>query len=95
LIIFLIASDTEETNQFRSDSNVLRTPTSILDDGDDQNEEYEKQTEEMLDEIWRIYNDDQSWYQESKSKNGFDIVLSKNFPKWGKIFRLIVRKTNL
>ena len=98
-MFFLIASDTEEPNQLRrvrSDSNVLGTPTSALDDGDDQNDEYVQQANEILDEIWRLYNDDEdSWYEESKSKDGFDIVLSKQFPKWGKIFRLIVRETDL
>jgi len=69
---------------------MLGTPTSVLDS--DQNEEYEKQAEEMLDVIWRIYNDENSWYEESKSKDGLDIVISKTYPKWGKIFRLIVRK---
>ena len=92
----LIASDTEDQplRNIRSDSNVspsmLGTPTSVLDS--DQNEKYEKQAEEMLDEIWKIYNDDESWYEESKSNDGFDIVLSKKFPKWGKTFRLIVRQ---
>ena len=93
----LLASDTEETDRVRADSNVSSPPTTAVDDDhdDNRNEEYEKQAEEMLDEIWRIYNDDESWYEESKSKDGCDIVRSKQFPRWGKIFRLVVRKAEL
>jgi hypothetical protein len=99
-IWLILGSDTEETTQvplrnIRSVSNmsqsILETPPSDLNDGNN-NEEYEKQAEEILDEIWKIYNDDNSWYEEAKSKDGTDIVLSKTFPKWGKIFRLTVRK---
>ncbi len=94
----IIDSDTEETSQqelrnVRSNSNIsqliLETSTSIA--VVDNNEEYEKQAEEMFDDLCEIYNDNNSWREESKSKDGLDIVISKNFSKWGKIFRLTVR----
>ncbi|CAF1514960.1 unnamed protein product, partial [Rotaria sordida] len=89
-------SDTEETNvsafrNFRSDSNVsqslLCTPASVIED-DDNDQDYEKQADEVIENIWRIFKDNDSWLQEAISSNGLDIVLAKNFPKWGKIFRL-------
>ena len=61
---------------------------------DDNNEDYENQADGILNEIWRIYKDETSWVDESKSKDGLDIVVSKTFPKWGKIFRLTVRNKN-
>jgi hypothetical protein len=107
LIIYIIGSDTEEEKQqqqqqqqlplrtVHSDSNisqsVLATPLSVLDDNNN-NEDYEKKADEIIDELWRIYQDSDSWYEEARSKNGVDVVHSKSFPKWGKVFRLIVRK---
>lgn len=94
----VLASDTEETNShaFRhvhSDSNVAQSMTetsSSIPDGND-HQEYEKQADEMLESIWNIYDDDESWTEESKSEDGADAVTSKVFSKWGKVFRLIVR----
>ncbi|CAF3882920.1 unnamed protein product [Rotaria sp. Silwood2] len=89
-------SDTEETNtgalrNFRSDSNVsqslLCTPVSVIEDYDN-DEDYEKQADEVVDKVWRIFKDNDSWLQESISSNGLDIVLAKNYSKWGKVFRL-------
>jgi len=79
----------------RADSNIsqlsIATPVSILDNEVvNKYEEYEKQADDLLDEIWRIYQDDDAWYEEGRSTDGFDIVLSKTYPKWGKIFRLNV-----
>ncbi len=48
----------------------------------------------IIEKVWRIFKDDNSWSQEAKSNNGIDIVIAKNFPKWGKVFRLSVRKKN-
>jgi hypothetical protein len=69
----------------------LGTPISIHDNNDN-DEEYVKQADEMVNDIWRMYNDKGSWYEEAKSKDGLDTVNSKSFPKWGKVFRLTVRK---
>ncbi len=101
LIIYIIGSDTEEANPqplrtSGSDSNIsqsiLGTPPLTVEGDNNNNEDYEKQADEILDEIWRIYQDDNSWYEEAKSKDGLDTVVSKTFPKYGKIFRLIVSK---
>ena len=62
----VLASDTEETNSqsFRhvhSDSNVAQSMTetcSSIPDGND-HQEYEKQADEMLEDIWNIYDDDE------------------------------------
>lgn len=77
----------------RSDSNIsqlsIATPVSILDNEIvNKNEEYEKQADDLLDEVWRIYQDDDIWYEEGRSSDGLDVVLSKSYPKWGKVFRL-------
>jgi hypothetical protein len=69
---------------------MLVTPPSALDD--DNNEDYEKQADELIDEIWRIFKDEDAWSHEAKSKNRSDAVTSKTFPNRGKVFRLIVRK---
>ncbi len=99
--MYIIGSDTEEANQqplrtSGSDSNIsqsiLGTPPLTVEGDNNNNEDYEKQADEILDEIWRIYQDDNSWYEEAKSKDGLDTVVSKTFPKYGKIFRLIVSK---
>ncbi|CAF2552833.1 unnamed protein product [Rotaria sp. Silwood2] len=95
-MIYVRSSDTEETNtgalrNFRSDSNVsqslLCTPVSVIEDYDN-DEDYEKQADEVVDKVWRIFKDNDSWLQESISSNGLDIVLAKNYSKWGKVFRL-------
>ncbi|CAF0922407.1 unnamed protein product [Rotaria sp. Silwood1] len=89
-------SDTEETDTgvvrtFRSDSNVspslLCTPASVIED-DDNDEDYEKLADDVVEKVWRIFKDNDSWLQEAISSNGLDIVLSKNYPKLGKVFRL-------
>ncbi|CAF1540987.1 unnamed protein product, partial [Rotaria sordida] len=86
----------EETKQgslrsVHSDSNVVQSileESSVVFDNNDNNEDYEKQADETIDEIWKIFKDDNSWLEEAKSCDGFDIVFSKIYPKWGKIFRL-------
>jgi hypothetical protein len=94
LIIYIIGSDTEETTHeplrsVNSDS-VLGTPPLVFDEN--QNEDYENQADEIINEIWRMFNNKNSWSYESKSRDGLDTVVSKSFPKWGKVFRLTVRK---
>jgi hypothetical protein len=97
---YILGSDTEETNReslrnIRSDSNIsqsiLGTPASVIEDDDD---DYESQADEIIEKVWRIFKDDDSWIQEAKSSDGLDIVIAKSFPKWGKVFRLSVKKTN-
>lgn len=100
MIIWILGSDSEETysdpiRTVRAGSNVsqsiLGTPASVIeDDGND--EDYGKQADDIIEKVWRIFKDDSSWSQEAKSNNGIDIVIAKNFPKWGKVFRLCVRK---
>lgn len=100
MIIWILGSDSEETYKdpirtVRTGSNVsqsiLGTPASVIeDDGND--EDYEKQADDIIEKVWRIFKDDSSWSQEAKSNNGIDIVIAKSFPKWGKVFRLCVRK---
>lgn len=95
----VLVNDTQETNQHSvrhvySDSNITQSmtqTTSSIPNGND-HQEYEKQAEEMLEDIWKLYNGNESWTDEVKSRDGLDIVTSKNFPKWGKVFRLIVRR---
>ncbi|CAF1394559.1 unnamed protein product [Adineta steineri] len=88
-------SDAEETNiqpvrNIRSDSTIsqsmLGTPTSVIEDYND--DEYGKQADEIIERIWGIYQDNNCWIPESKSSDGLDVIAAKNFPKWGKIFRL-------
>ncbi|UJR09821.1 hypothetical protein I4U23_014047 [Adineta vaga] len=85
------ASRTTDPNENETQST-LETPISSSDDDDDdditQKEEYEKQANEIIDEIWKIFKDETGWNDESKSKDGCDIVVSKTYPKWGKVFRL-------
>ncbi|CAF3460128.1 unnamed protein product [Rotaria socialis] len=89
-------SDTEDTNtgamrDVRADSNVsqslLYTPASVIDDYDNA-EDYEQQADEIVQKIWRIFKDNESWVQEAVSTNGRDVVFAKTFPIWGKVFRL-------
>ncbi|CAF4295014.1 unnamed protein product [Rotaria socialis] len=89
-------SDTEDTNtgamrDVRGDSNVsqslLYTPASVIDDYDNA-EDYEQQADEIVQKIWRIFKDNESWVQEAVSTNGRDVVFAKTFPIWGKVFRL-------
>ncbi|CAF1537241.1 unnamed protein product [Adineta steineri] len=88
-------SDTEDTRHeplraVHSDSNVSRsllaTSTSYLDD--DKIDDYQNQANDTINEIWKIYKDENSWCNELKSRDGLDTVVSKTFPKWGKVFRL-------
>jgi hypothetical protein len=53
--------------------------------------DYEQQADDIIEHVWGIFQDDASWSQEAKSTDGIDIVMSKMFPKWGKVFRLSVR----
>lgn len=95
-----LASDSEETYRdperfMHSESiasrSMLGTPSLMEDDGNEH--DYEAQADDVIEKVWRIFLDDQSWSQEAKSVNGHDIVFSKTFPKWGKIFRLTVRSS--
>ena len=85
-----------QQGKYFSDSNsfqpMTETSPSICNGNDHQ--EYEKQAEEMLENIWKLYDDNESWTDETKSQDGLDIVTSKNFPRWGKVFRLIVRSVD-
>lgn len=66
-----------------------------LDDAADPKEIYEKQAKRLLEEIAALIDDDEeTWTNEAKSKDGLDIVTSKTIPNRGKVFRLTVRRTN-
>ncbi|CAF2079834.1 unnamed protein product [Rotaria magnacalcarata] len=89
-------SDTEDANtgairDVRADSNLsqslLYTPSSVIEDYDNV-EDYEQQADETVQKVWRIFKDNESWVQEAVSSNGRDVVFAKDFPKWGKVFRL-------
>ncbi|CAF5141134.1 unnamed protein product, partial [Rotaria magnacalcarata] len=89
-------SDTEDANtgairDVRADSNLsqslLYTPSSVIEDYDNV-EDYEQQADEIVQKVWRIFKDNESWVQEAVSSNGRDVVFAKDFPKWGKVFRL-------
>ncbi|UJR36274.1 hypothetical protein I4U23_029004 [Adineta vaga] len=91
----LDGSDVEETNHeprrtIRADSSIsqsmLGTPMSAIEiDNDD---EYEREADEIIERVWRIFRDNEGWTSESKSSNGLDIIVAKTYPKWGKVFRL-------
>lgn len=91
------AEDTtvEEVRTARADSNrsqsLLRTPQSVIEDIDN-DEDYEAIADDVVEKIWRMFRDHDSWTQESVSSDGRDIVVAKNFPKIGKVFRLTVRR---
>jgi hypothetical protein len=85
-VIHFIGSDTDNARQTRNGS----PSGSETSENDDSHEDYEKQADDIIDEIWRIFRDDAGWSDESKSKDGQDVVVSKTFPKWGKVFRLTV-----
>lgn len=76
-----------------SESNVSRSMlgTPSLMEEDENEQDYEAQADDVIEKVWRIFLDEESWSQEAKSVDGKDIVYSKTFPKWGKIFRLTVR----
>lgn len=76
-----------ESNVSRS---VLGTPSFIEEDENEQ--DYESQADDVIEKVWRIFLDNDSWSQEAKSVDGKDVVFSKTFPKWGKVFRLAVRE---
>lgn len=98
--IFAISgSDNEEsfkdpirTNRAEStiSQSILGTPASVIEDDNNNDEDYEKQADDVIEKIWRIFRDEESWSQETKSSNGLDVVISKTFPKVGKVFRLSV-----
>lgn len=97
--LFFVASDTEETYRdperfTHSESNVSRsmlgTPSFIEEEENEQ--DYEAQADDVVEKVWRIFLDNTSWSQEAKSVDGQDVVFSKTFPKWGKVFRLTVRR---
>lgn len=68
---------------------MLGTPASTLED-DDQVNDYERQADEILEEVWKMFQDNEGWAQESKVNGATDVVMSKIFPKYGKVFRLSV-----
>lgn len=57
---------------------------------DEERESYEKQAGDMTDELWRMYQDQDGWADETRSQDGKDTVASKTFPNRGKVFRLTV-----
>lgn len=73
----------------RSESNLsqpmLGTPTSVFEECEN---DYESQADEIIENIWKIFQDDKSWVQEAKSADGNDLVQTKTYIKWGKVFRL-------
>ncbi|CAF0882877.1 unnamed protein product [Adineta ricciae] len=89
-----LSSETEKTQEQKTDRETNETPSSCSstddsnDENDTQKEDYNKQADEIIDEIWKIFKDETGWSDESKSKDGCDVVVSKSFPKWGKVFRL-------
>jgi hypothetical protein len=89
-------SDTEETHQNSEQANrsesmvsqsILGTPASAIEE-DENDQDYEAQADDIIEKLWRMFKDEDSWSQEAKSSNGNDIVLAKTYPKWGKVFRL-------
>ncbi len=97
---YVLGSDTEEASReppriIRSESmisqSILGTPVSAFEDMNNA-EDYETQADDVVEKVWRIFKDDDSWSQEAKSSDGLDIVMTKTFPKWGKVFRLSVKK---
>ena len=56
----------------------------------DESVDYEKQGAQAIQDNWQIYKDDESWTDESQSRDERDVVTSKQFAKWGKVFRLTV-----
>ena len=68
---------------------LLQTTSSTIEIN--HNKIYENYADEIINEIWKIFKDEHLWLEEMKSIDGFDIVVSKYYPKWGKIFRLTVR----
>ena len=87
----------ESVRPVRSNStlsqSILGTPVSAFEDAD-ANEDYEKQADDIVARVWRIFQDNEGWSPEAKSNNGVDFVLTKNLPKYGKFFRLNVRPIN-
>ena len=80
--------------QERSSSNIsqtLGTPMSVFEDEDRVND-YERQADEIVQEVWKIFQDNNGWAQESKQNGGIDVVMSKVYPKVGKVFRLSVNE---
>jgi hypothetical protein len=71
--------------------SILGTPASTFEE-DDNDQGYEAQADDIIEKVWRIFKDEDSWSQEAKSSDGDDIVLVKAYPKWGKVFRLTVSK---
>ena len=56
----------------------------------DESVDYEEQGAQAIQDNWQIYKDDESWTDESRSRDERDVVTSKHFTKWGKVFRLTV-----
>lgn len=86
LPIHCAASEANEPSEEHTDSPSV----SETSEKDDPVEAYEKQADEIIDEIWTIFRDESGWSDESQSKDGQDVVVSKSYPKWGKVFRLTV-----
>jgi len=81
----------DATDNFRNvltetDASMLGTPTSI--DNDYPEEDYEKQADEIIEETWKMFKDADGWSSELKSSDGKHVVVSKNFAKWNKVFKL-------
>ena len=71
--------------------SILGTPASGFEE-DDNDQDYETQADDIIEKVWRIFKDEDSWSPEAKSSDGSDVVVSKTYPKWGKVFRLTVSK---
>ncbi|CAF3412009.1 unnamed protein product [Rotaria socialis] len=84
----------ESLRTVHSESNVAKSvlkrssSSSVVFDNNDTNDDYEKQADATIDEIWKIFKDENAWTEEAKSRDGLDVVVSKEFPKWGRIFRV-------
>lgn len=62
------------------------TDTSV--DAAESTDAYQTRIEQLFEEIWQIYNDKDSWTEENRSFDTTDLVNSKQYPTYGKVFRL-------
>ena len=96
--MFCLILDSDNEGSFRdtrrrggSESNMsqsmLGTPMSFVEDNEN---DYESQADEIIDKVWKIFQDNSSWSQEAKSTDGNDVVQTKTYKELGKVFRLTV-----
>ena len=94
LTLSILGSDLEENKRITLQRPVFNSnglPSAV--ETDEQRESYEKQADDMTDELWRLYQDQDGWADETRSQDGKDTVTSKTFPNRGKVFRLTVSLT--